>query len=132
MSARRRVSFAVALLVLATAGAAHAARKWQFLGERLVTDRLDHDVIAVTAYEGNFTALQVRVKGRAVQFRSMTVHFGNGTRQEVELREVVAPGGASRVIDLEGGDRVIQRVEFVYDAQAIRGRQALVRLFGRR
>jgi len=66
-----------------------------------------------------------------VQFRSMTIHFANGERQEVELRSVIPAGGQSRVIDVEGHDRVIRRVEFTYDSQSVRGRQAVVRLFGR-
>jgi hypothetical protein len=131
MTARRCLP--IVLLVLAgLAAAAEAGPLWQLLGERRVTDRVDHDSIRVTAREGDFQALQLRVRGVAVQFRSMTVHFANGTSQAVELREVIRAGDASRVIDLAGGDRVIERVDFVYDAQSVRGRQALVRLFGRR
>jgi len=121
----------LALLLGSFAAAAVAAKGWTLLGTRTVTDRLDHDSIAVTASRGEFTALQVRVQRRAVQFRSMTVHFANGGKQEVELRNVIPAGGSSRVIDLVGADRVITRVDFVYDAQALGGRRAVVRLYGR-
>jgi hypothetical protein len=126
------LALAVACMVITLAPAADAARGWKQLGSRKVTDRVDHDSISVTASRGNFTALQVRVKGVAVEFRSMTVHFRNGDRQEVALRRVIPAGGSSRVIDLEGGDRVIRRVDFVYDSQSLRGRSATIRLFGRR
>jgi hypothetical protein len=131
----RRSRVAAALLVLAglvLAGPAAAERGWKFLGERTVSDAVDHDVIAVGASEGDLTALQVRVKGHAVQFRSMKVHFANGETQEIEMRDVIRAGGSSRVIDLEGKDRVVKSVEFRYDAQTVKGRRALVRLFGRR
>jgi hypothetical protein len=122
---------ALALLALLPTPAA-AGKGWKFLGERTVTDRLDHDSIAVTVAAGDFTALQIRVKGVAVQFHSVKIRFGNGETQEVALREVIRAGGASRVIDVAGGDRVIRSVEFWYDSQSVRGRPALVRLFGRR
>lgn len=128
-----RSALAFAALVVLTAAAAHAAeRGWKLLGERTVSDGLDHDRIVVTASEGDLKALQVRVKGHAVQFRSMKVQFANGAVQEIELRDVIRAGGASRVLDLEGGDRVVQSVEFWYDAQTIRGKRAVVRLFGKR
>lgn len=120
----------VALLGLSTAAAARLA--WKFLGERAVSDRVDHDSIAVTAAEGDLVALQLRVKGHAVQFHEVKVHFANGDVQRVELREVIPAGGSSRVIDLEGTERVVRSVEFLYDAQAVRGHRAMVRLLGRR
>lgn len=119
------------LILLASPLAAGKAKGWELLGERLVTDGLDHDVIQVTAARGDFRSLKVRVKGHAVQFRSMRVHFGDGSTQNVELRDVIPAGGESRVIDVDGKDRVIRSVEFTYDAQTYRGKQALVRLFGK-
>jgi hypothetical protein len=69
------------VVLLLGAAAASAARGWELLGERTVTDRVDHDSIAVTAAKGTFKSLQVRVKGRAVEFHSMTIHFRNGEKQ---------------------------------------------------
>lgn len=120
----------VALLGLATAAAARPA--WKFLGERAVSDRVDHDSIAVTAAEGDLVALQLRVKGHAVQFHEVKIHYANGEVQRVELREVIPAGGSSRVIDLEGKERVVRSVELLYDARTVRGHRARVRLFGRR
>lgn len=131
MRIRTLVQAAAILLTFALVTAAAAERGWELLGSRTVSDAVDHDVIAVTSSEGDFKHLQVRVKGHAVQFREMKVHFANGEVQEVELRDVIPAGGASRVIDLSGGDRVIRSVEFRYDAQTIRGKTATVRLFGR-
>ncbi|MBZ0089092.1 MAG: hypothetical protein K8H90_01810, partial [Thermoanaerobaculia bacterium] len=75
--------------------------------------------------------VQIRVLERPVQFRSMKIHFANGDTQNVELRDRIRAGGKSRVIDVEGGDRAIKTIEFVYDAQALGGRTAKVRVFGR-
>jgi hypothetical protein len=109
----------------------HPQPGWELLGERQVTDRIDHDVIPVTNAKGVFRAIQLHVLGRAVQFHAVKIHFGNGAVQEVEMREVIAAGGATRVIDVEGAERVIREVEFLYDAQSLHGHPARIRLFGR-
>ncbi|MEO7794826.1 MAG: hypothetical protein ABIV06_08640 [Thermoanaerobaculia bacterium] len=119
------------LLFLAGPLAAGKMKGWELLGERRVSDGIDHDVIEVTATQGTFRNLKVVVRGHAVQFRSMRIHFANGSAQSVELRDVIPAGGESRVIDVEGADRVIRKVEFTYDAQTHHGKKALIRLFGR-
>lgn len=139
MSLRRPVSrFAVtALLTLALVALlaplpAHAAgNKWELLGARQVTDKVDHDSIPVTAKEGKFTRLQLKVIGAPVQFRSMKVNFGNGDVQNVELKDVIQPGKTSRVIDVQGAERTIKSVDFVYDAQTLGQKGATVRLLGK-
>ena len=105
--------------------------KWRFLGERAVNDRIDHDIIMVTATRGDMNALQIRVRGASVDFHRVVIVYGNGRRQEIELRHTIPARGNSRVIDLMGDDRVIKSVEFWYDANTIRGRKAIVRLYGR-
>jgi hypothetical protein len=115
--------------VRATAG---RPGRWEILGERSVTDGADHDVIPVTAVQGTFRSLKIRVEDRAVQFRDVKVHFANGTTQDVAVRKVIPAGGESRVIDIRGrGDRVIQSVELWYDAQSLAGKKATVKLYGR-
>ncbi len=135
MSFRRPFAFALLTLaliaLLAPLPANAAASRWELLGTRQVTDRVDHDTIPVTAKEGKFTKLQLKVIGSAVQFRSMTVNFANGESQNVELKAVIQPGRTSRVIDIEGTERVIKSVEFVYDAQTLGKKGATVRLLGR-
>lgn len=102
---------------------------WELLGQRSVSDGVDHDTI-VTAGQGTFRSLKIRVKGHAVQFRDMKIHFSNGDVQDVELRHVIPAGGESRVIDVEGRDRSLRSVEFWYDAQTILGKKAEVELYG--
>jgi hypothetical protein len=128
------VSFALLVAYLLVPAQALAERRagWTLLGERRVSDAVDHDVIAVTAARGDFRKLQLRVLDRGVQFRQVIVHFANDDRQEIELRDVIPAGGRSRVIDLAGGDRVIRSVELRYDAQSLGGRPARVRVYGQR
>ena len=105
---------------------------WVLLGQRTVTDRADHDLIPVTASRGDFRSIKLTVQRAAVDFHRVVVHYGNGSDQEIALRNTIPAGGESRAIDLTGGDRVIRSVEFWYDANTFRGRRAVVRLFGLR
>jgi len=132
---QHKVWGAILLVTLLLAGGVEvaSAANWVFLGERVVADRVDHDVIAVTGARGSFSALKLVVRRRPVHFLDMKVHFANGSVQDVSLRTVIPAGGESRVIDLSGEDRTITRVEFWYEANSIGvGKTALVRLFGRR
>ena len=103
--------------------------RWEVLGTRTVTDRVDLDTIAA-GRQGTFRALKIRVEGRAVQFRDVKIHFANGDTQDVALRNVIPAGGESRVIDIEGRDRVVRSIDFWYDAQSIAGRRAVVKVYG--
>ncbi|MDH3296860.1 MAG: DUF2541 family protein [Gemmatimonadota bacterium] len=105
---------------------------WVRLGERTVTDRIDHDRIDIGARAGEFDRIKLTVDRTAVDFHRVLVIFGNGTRQEIPIRTTIRAGGETRSIDLDGGDRVIRAVEFWYDARTMGGRRAVVRLFGRR
>jgi hypothetical protein len=133
----RRSVACIALLALVAGSlalprGAQARGGWTLLGERRVTDKLDHDTIAVTAARGDFRQIQFRVFERAVQFHRVVVHFGNGEDQTLEMRDVIPAGGRSRSIDLAGGDRVIRSIDLWYDSQSLAGRGALVRVLGQR
>ena len=121
----------VAAFACAPRGYAGQGPDWVLLGERTVTDRLDHDVIPVTIARGDFTAIKITVARRGVDFHRVVVHFANGGDQEVEMRNTIPAGGETRAIDLRGGERIIRSVEFWYDARSIRGRRAVIRLFAR-
>lgn len=115
----------VALLGAATQG------RWELLGERTVTDRLDHDRIAVTSARGDFRAIKLTVRRAPVDFHRVVVHYASGGDQEIEVRSRIPAGGETRVIDLRGDERVIRSVELWYDAATLRGRRAVVRLWAR-
>ena len=120
---------AIALLLTALPA---AAEKWVFLGQRHVNDRAERDSIEVTASEGSFEAIQLRVKRSAVRFYDVTVVYGAGTSDDLELRDVIPAGGQSRALDLRGANRVVKRVNFSYEAKSLGRRGAIVEVWGRR
>ncbi len=106
-------------------------RGWESLGELTVNDSKDHDTLAVTAAQGSFRAVKFQVFDHGVEFREVIIHFANGGDQKVELRRVIPAGGESRIIRIQGGDRVIRTIEFTYDAQSFAGKKARVKVLGR-
>ena len=129
----QRLFLACVLLLLSTTGvSAQAQRRWELLGQRNVTDRVDHDTIPVTRNKGTFTAIRLEVRRLGVDFQRVVIHFANGDDQLVELRASIPAGGESRVIDINGGDRIIRSIDFWYDTRSIgRGGTATVRVLGR-
>lgn len=107
------------------------AGPWELLGSRKVNYAVDHDEIVVTRAEGFFTALQIKVKRGPVNMHRIVVHYGNGEKEEIELRNNFLAGSESRVIDLPGNKRVIRKVDFLYDTKNLAQRKAVVELWGR-
>jgi hypothetical protein len=85
-----------------------------FLGSGRVNSGLDHDTIHAGPQQGTFRAIQLRVSGGAVNFLRIIVQYGNGTRSEIQVRSNIPAGGTTRIIDLPGDRRIIQRVDFWY------------------
>ncbi len=129
---RSRLVVPLLALALLVAALPAAAETWVLLGQRHVTDKAERDSIEVTASEGTFEAIQLRVKRSAVRFVSVTVVYGTGTSDDLEVRDVIPAGGKSRALDLRGGNRVIKRINFVYEAKSLGRRGAIVEVFGRR
>ena len=108
-------------------------QKWVKLGARTVNHALDRDEIRVSAKEGLFQAVQLRVKRREVNFRDVKIHFSNGDVQDVEMRRDIPAGGETRDIQLAGsGPRNIEKVVFWYSTAPLRRRRAVVELWGLR
>lgn len=107
------------------------AQEWERLGSRVVNFGLERDVIQVGANEGGFTKLKIEVRGGAINMHRLVVEYGNGERDEIELRHNFVRGSDSRIIDLNGGKRIIKNITFVYDTKNLARRKAVVHVFGK-
>jgi hypothetical protein len=127
--------FCTSILFLGVLSASHIPaplhNHWQLLGKVAASKGLDRDEIVVTAAEGLFTSLQLRVNRAPVEIYKCTVVFGDGSQQEIELRENIRAGGQSRIIDLKGNHRVIRKIVLLYSSPRPLKRQAVVELWGR-
>lgn len=121
-----------ALLVVAGVARADDDQGWEKLGDKEVAFRADRDVIPVTAKEGRFDAIRLAVTGNGIEVLDLKVHFGNGEVQDFQVRETIQEGGRTRVLDLPGNTRVIERVELVYKTEGKRREgRATVHVWGR-
>ncbi len=107
------------------------ARPWELLGVKKVDYALDRDEVQVTSREGTFTGIKIRVKRSPINLHKIVVHYGNGQVDEIEVRTNIRAGGETRVIDLPGNKRVIQKVVFWYDTKNLARGKGVVELWGR-
>ena len=89
------------LLSIGQATWAQRANRWVYLGQANVDSLRDYDKIVVGRTSGRFSNIQIRVAGAPIQFQRVVVHYGNGTSEEVTLRDRIPAGGQTRSYRLE-------------------------------
>jgi len=100
------------------------------LGEQIVSDRAEYDTFQVGHDRGLFAGLQVKVRGSKVEFKRIVIHFENDEKQVLDSNRVLGKGMTSRVLDLDGGKRFIEKVVFYYEARSPGWKSARVILWG--
>ncbi len=126
----RRITISLfSIFVFLTGALALHADKRVFLGERTVTNRAEQDTIVVRGNDW-FSKIQFETRRAGVEILDLKVHYEGGGVQDVEVRSFIEPGGWSREIDLNGGERRIEKVVFKYKASPKGKRRAEVRLYG--
>lgn len=113
---------------LSLAAAVTPALAWDEVATREVTDRYDVDVINLPGNR-TFARLKVCVYGNPVHFYDFDVFFRNGGHQDVQVRARINAGECTRVIDLKGGRRNIDRISFKYEETSWFVGRATVRVF---
>lgn len=88
--------------------------KWEKLGSKTVNMKADTDHLLVTAYEGTFTKVKFHVAKAPIHVKSITVVFGNGEKQHFNIDKNFPKGTDSKVFDLPGNKRIIQKIKFEY------------------
>lgn len=106
--------------------------RWEKLGVRKVNYRLDRDEIMVTARQGRFSKLRIKVEKGGVNLHRIVVHYRSGTTQTVNVNQSIPAGTLSRALDLPGNKRIITKVVFFYDTKNFSSRRARVELWGKR
>ena len=81
------------------------------IGDAEVEPRNSRVVIKVGKDQGLLEAIALRARDRSVRLRGMTVYFGDGSRQEIDLYERLRPDQTTRIIDLKGERRFVKRLE---------------------
>lgn len=104
---------------------------WEKLGSRVVTMTADHDEILVTASEGVYTAIQLRILKAPIHLLNINIIFGNGDNENIVFDKLFTAGSETRVIDLVGNKRIIKKVNLNYKSVPTQKGRAVVSLWGR-
>lgn len=104
---------------------------WEHLGSKKVDYKIDRDVIHVGLHEGSFKKLKIQVTSGSLNMRRMVVEYKNGQKETIELRQRFKQGTGSRVIDLNGNNRIIKDITFYYDSVNNPTSKAKVHVFGK-
>ena len=95
-----------------------AAGEWKLIGTTHAKHSLDHDEIVVKGPFDNFRRIKFKVTDAPLKLHRMVVTYDNGKPDKIDVRENIAKGGESRVIDLKGvGTRSIRKIEFWYETK---------------
>lgn len=106
--------------------------KWEMLGRKVADFKADRDVIRVTAKEGVYSKVKFRVLKAPLHIVDMKIHFRNGDVKDVSVKKLFQAGNSSRIIDLPGNKRIIQKVSFKYKSIPGNGKgRAILVLSGR-
>jgi hypothetical protein len=120
-----------AIILLSFTTKDDSTQQWVLIGERRVSFMIDHDVIQATGND-NYKQLKVKVKDGPVHIIDMDVHFENGDKFDVALKQRIPKDGESRVIDLPGGSRNVRKIEFWYETKGFRKGRGTVQVWGKR
>lgn len=124
--------FILPALVLVVLSSFTMQNDWKIIGERSVKFSSDRDVIRVGGNDW-YSKLKIKVVDAPLHISNFDVIFENGERFDVAIKEDIRKGGESRVIDLPGQERRIDRIEFRYRTTGkLKGGTANVIVFGRR
>ncbi|WP_108804137.1 DUF2541 family protein [Aquimarina sp. Aq107] len=119
------------VLFLVASSFSTAKIKWEHLGSRTVNYKIDRDVIKVTAKDGAFKKLKVKVTNGSINMHRIVVQYGNGEKQVIQVKKNFKKGSATRVIDLKGNKRIIRDITFFYDTKNFSKNRAKVHVFGK-
>jgi hypothetical protein len=76
--------------------------------------------------------VKIKVVDAGLNMLDMDIHFENGEKMNVSIQKNFHQGEESRVIDLPGNKRRIEKITFLYDTKGILKGKANVVVFGKR
>ncbi len=124
-------SIVIVVFSLTTAFKTSDTGSWTFLGDKNVGFGVDHDVIHFGNWKDDVRQVKLKITDGPLKMYRMNIHFDNGSVQEVTLRNRFAQGSESRVIDLDGGLRHLNKIEFWYETKGFLRGKARVAVWGR-
>jgi hypothetical protein len=127
-----KIIFFISAILFCSFTKVQAQARWRFIAEKTVDFHLDRDVIKFGNIGDEFRQLQLRVSDGALKMYDMKIYYDNGSVQDVDLRKNFGRGSSSRIIQLTGGRRHLERIEFHYETKGFLNGRARVAVWGRK
>jgi hypothetical protein len=86
---------------------------WHKISTTTVDLKNERDEIMVLGAD-RFSALKFMVMDAPISLQDLEIWFENGTKQDVQLREQVEMGKETRVVNIDGGPKDINKIVLVY------------------
>jgi len=103
---------------------------WHKIGETVVDFQRDRDEIVVVGAD-RFAAIKFRVKDEPIHLMDLEIFYECGDKQNINVNFPIKVKGESRVIDLNGGERNLKKIVFVYKTiQNRKDKKAHVEIWG--
>jgi len=103
---------------------------WHKIATTTVDFTKERDEVSVLGAD-HFSAIKLMVTGAPIDLQDLEIWYENGMKQDVALRASMEIGKESRVIDIEGGDKDIDKIVLVYKTMPNRkDEKAEVTIFG--
>lgn len=86
---------------------------WHKIGETTVDFQKESDEILVMGAD-KFAKIQIKVTEAPIDLISLDIFYESGDNQSVKINTPVKAPGESRIIDLNGSERSLKKIVFVY------------------
>jgi len=103
---------------------------WHKIATTTVDFTKERDEVSVLGAD-HFSAIKLQVSGAPIDLQDLEIYYENGAKQDVAVRTPLEVGHETRVINVEGGDRDIDKIVLVYKTMPNRkDEKAEVTIFG--
>jgi hypothetical protein len=86
---------------------------WHKIAETTVAFVKDRDEVVVLGAD-RFAAIKFKVTDAPIHLMDLTLYYEDDTKQDINVNFPIKPKGESREIDLDGKERSIKKIVFVY------------------
>lgn len=86
---------------------------WHKIGKTTVNFKKDRDAIVILGAD-RFAAIKFKVIEAPIYLMDLEVYYESGDRQDIKINAPIKAPGESRVIDLNGGERRLKKIVFIY------------------
>ncbi|MGL6268824.1 MAG: hypothetical protein ACRC2O_12910 [Chitinophagaceae bacterium] len=107
------------------------SENWEKLGEAKINQSEENDEFSFPSNGPILTAIKIKSKKGGINLHRCIIHFANGEKKSIELRNDIHSGGESRVINLPGNQSAITRFLFWYGIPQSGDQKAELEIWGK-